>query len=75
VHVAIGIANATKELDVQIEDPSALVAAYEKALADEEAMMTIEEIDSARTVVAVGAILYFKMEPIDRPGIGFFSDK
>jgi hypothetical protein len=71
VHVRIGIANATKELDVDVDDPAAIVAAYEQALKDDDVMLTIEERGGARTIVAVGAILYFAMEAADRPGIGF----
>jgi hypothetical protein len=73
VHVRIGVANA-KELEVQVDDPAALVAAFENALKDDEVLLTIEEKNGARTVVAVAAILYFAMEAADRPGIGFLAD-
>ncbi len=74
MHVRIGIANATKELDVLVDDPGALVTAYEAALKNDDVMLTIEEKGGARTIVAVGAILYFAMEAADRPGIGFVAE-
>jgi len=73
VNVQIGIAEA-KELEVQVDDPDALVAAYEAAVEAGEVMMAIEESDGARAVVAVGAIVYFRMESISRPGIGFVAE-
>jgi hypothetical protein len=74
VKVRIGIANATKELEVSVEDSGELVTAYEAALANEEPMLTIEELDGSRTIVAVRSILYFGLEPAKRPGIGFAAE-
>jgi hypothetical protein len=74
VHVRIGIANATKELEVSVNAPNELIAAYEAALAAEESMLTIEESDGSRTIVAVGSILYFSLDPPTRPGIGFAAE-
>lgn len=71
--VRIGIANA-KELEVNVEDADALVAAYEKALKDGQAMMTIPEHGGSRTIVAVEAILYFTLDAPEKPGIGFAQE-
>ena len=71
MHVRIGIANATKELEVSVEEPDGLIAAYEAALVNEDRMLRIEESDGSRTIVAVASILYFSLEPATRPGIGF----
>lgn len=73
MHVRIGIANA-KELEVKIEDADGLIAAYEKALKDDQAMMTIEEHGGSRMIVAVGAILYFALDAPEKPGIGFAQE-
>jgi len=73
VNVRIGIANA-KELEVEVEDADALVAAYEKALQGADSMMTIDEADGSRTIVSAEAILYFSFEPSEKPGIGFAAE-
>ena len=73
MHVRIGIANA-KELEVHVEDADALVAAYEKALKNDDVLLTVEERDGARTVVAVASIVYFATDAPDRPGIGFAAE-
>lgn len=73
MHVRIGIANATKELEVSVAEPDGLIAAYDAAVANGDAMLTIEESDGSRTIVTVGSILYFSLDPPTRPGIGFVA--
>lgn len=71
--VRIGVANA-KELEVEVEDADALVAAFEEALENDDVLLTVEELGGARTIVAVGSIVYFATEAPGRPGIGFAAE-
>ena len=71
--VRIGVANA-KELEVNVDDVDAVIAAYEKALKDEDILLTVEESGGGRTIVAVGSIVYFANEAPGRAGIGFAAE-
>ncbi len=71
MHLRIGIANATKELDVDVADAEAVLEEYRHTLEAGEQLLSIQEQGGGRTVVSVAAILYFGVEPPERPGIGF----
>ena len=71
--VRIGVASA-KELEVEVDDADAVIAAYEKALKNDDVLLTVEEAGGARTIVAVGSIVYFATEAPGRSGIGFAAE-
>ena len=73
MHVRIGIANA-KELEFDVDDPEALVAAYQSGIKNDELMLEVEQIDGSRAMVAIGAIVYISLDAPDRPGIGFAAE-
>ncbi len=71
MRVRIGVANATKELDLEVDDAEQVVAEYEKAENDGDRMFTVTETDGKRHMVLVAAVLYIEFEPDKRLSVGF----
>ncbi len=71
MRVRIGIANATRELDLEVDDAESVVTEYERADQAGERMFTIEESDGRKHVVLVAAVLYIEFDPNNKGAVGF----
>ncbi len=71
MRVRIGVANATKELDLEVDDAEQVVAEYEKADEAGNRMFTVTETDGKKHMVLVAAVLYVEFEPDKRLSVGF----
>lgn len=68
--VRVGVKSA-RELDIEVDDPSAVSAAYEKALKGKDRVLWITDIRGHRFGIAIDSIAFIEIEPpIDR-GVGF----
>ena len=67
----IGVSEATKELDIRVEDPKVVVDAYQDAVKDGTTMLWIDEAGGGRTGIVVEKILYFMVDADAKGGIGF----
>jgi len=73
VRVKIGMSSTPRELDLDLEDPEALVASFEKALAEGEQVLWITDEDGHRHGLVVAKIAYFDIEPTKEKTVGFGS--
>ncbi len=68
--VRIGI-SAARELELQVDDPSAVSAAYVKALEDGDAVLWITDTRGHEFGVSVAAIAFVEFERPQERGVGF----
>jgi hypothetical protein len=74
VHVKFGMADTTREIDVDVEDAGALLADLEKAIAAGDRILWVTEEDGRRYGLVVDRIVFVDVEPErTRTGIGFSS--
>ncbi|MDH3426534.1 MAG: DUF3107 family protein [Acidimicrobiia bacterium] len=71
MRLRIGVSEATKELDIEVADSDAVIAAYEKAAEDGAGMFWIEESAGERLGIVTDKILYFAVDAASRSGVGF----
>ncbi len=68
--VRIGIKSA-RELEIEVEDPTAVSAAFEKALKGKDAILWISDTNEHRFGISIESIAFVQIEaPADR-GVGF----
>jgi len=68
--VRIGVKSA-RELELEVDDPSAVSAAYEKALKGKDSILWITDTREHRFGIAIDSIAFMEIErPLDR-GVGF----
>jgi hypothetical protein len=68
--VRVGVASA-RELEFDVEDPDAVSASYEKAVADGDAILWITDSRGHRFGVTVSAVAFIEVERPEQRGIGF----
>ncbi len=71
MRVRIGVANATRELDLDVDDAEEVAAGYERALENGDSLYWVTESDGKKFGVVVAAVLYVEFEPDKRLSIGF----
>jgi len=71
MRLRIGVSEATKELDIEVKDSDAVIAAYEKAADKGERMLWIDEEGGERVGIVTDKILYFAVDAAARVGVGF----
>ncbi|MEN8040177.1 MAG: DUF3107 family protein [Actinomycetota bacterium] len=70
--VRIGVKSA-RELELEVDDPSAVSAAYEKALKSKDSVLWITDTREHRFGIAIDSVAFIEIErPTDR-GVGFGS--
>lgn len=67
----IGVSEATKELEIRVDDAKVVIDAYEAAAKNGTTMLWIDESDGSRTGIVVEKILYFMVDADAKSGIGF----
>jgi hypothetical protein len=68
--VRIGVKSA-RELELEVDDPTAVSAAYEKVLKGKDSILWITDTREHRFGIAVDSIAFIEIErPADR-GVGF----
>lgn len=67
----IGVSDATKEIDIEVENSAAVIEAYEKAADDGLRMLWIDEEGGDRIGIVTDKILYIAVDADSRVGIGF----
>ncbi len=68
--VRIGVKSA-RELELEVDDPAAVSAAYEKALKGRDSVLWITDTREHRFGIAIDSIAFIEIEhPQDR-GVGF----
>ena len=68
--IRIGVSSA-RELEIQVEDPEAFSAAFEKALKGDEAVLWVTDVRGHRFGIAVESIAFIEFEEPQNRGIGF----
>lgn len=68
--VRIGIA-AARELEIDVDDPASVVAAYEKALKKNEPVLWITDLRDHQFGIAVESVAFIEIEKPQERGIGF----
>lgn len=71
MRVRIGVSNATKELDLEVEDAQAVIEAYHKAEDDGDRLFWMTETDGRRHGVVLAHVIYFELEADKSKSIGF----
>ncbi len=70
VTVRIGVSSA-RELEIQVDDPEVVLAAYNKVLKGKDAVLWITDSTGHEFGVSVASIAFVEIErPLDR-GVGF----
>jgi nanoRNase/pAp phosphatase (c-di-AMP/oligoRNAs hydrolase) len=67
----IGVSEATKELDLRVDDAKVVIDDYEAAVKNGTSMLWIDESNGSRTGIVVEKILYFMVDADAKGGIGF----
>lgn len=68
--VRIGVRSA-RELELEVDDPTAVSAAYEKALKGKDSILWITDTREHRFGIAIDSVAFIEIErPLDR-GVGF----
>jgi hypothetical protein len=68
--VRIGVKSA-RELELEVEDPSAVSDAYEAVLEGKDTVFWITDIRDHRFGIAVDSIAFIEIERPDERGVGF----
>ena len=71
MRVKIGMSSTPRELDLDLEDPDALAAAFEKALSEGDAVLWVTDEEGRRHCLVVDKIAYLDIEPARDTTIGF----
>ncbi len=71
MRVRIGVSEATKELELDVEDAQPIIDEYEAAFAHDKRLLWVTETDGRRHGIVVDKVLYFELEPTERSMIGF----
>lgn len=71
MRLRIGVSEATKELDVEVEDSDAIIVAYQKAVEQGDRMLWIDEESGDRLGIVIEKILYFSVDAVSRVEVGF----
>jgi Protein of unknown function (DUF3107) len=68
--VRIGIA-AARELEIEVEDTSAVVDLYERAIKKGESVLWVNDTKGRRYGIAVGSITFIEFDKPQDRGVGF----
>jgi len=68
--IRIGISSA-RELEIQVDDPAVVSAAYEKALKGKDAVLWVTDMRGHRFGISVTSIAFIELEEPQNRGIGF----
>ncbi len=68
--VRIGISSA-RELDIQVDDPSVVSAAYERALKGKDTILWITDSRGHEFGISVASIAFVEFEKPQSSGVGF----
>jgi hypothetical protein len=68
--VRIGVKSA-RELEIEVEDPVAVSAAYEKALKGKDSVLWITDTDDHRFGISIDSVAFIEIEPPQDRGVGF----
>ena len=71
VKVKIGVVNAPRELELDIEDVDAFAAAFEAAMTGDDRVWWVTEADGRRRGLVVDKVSYVDIEPERDRTIGF----
>ena len=68
--IRIGVSSA-RELEIQVDDPEAVSAAFEKALKSDDELLWVTDARGHRFGIAVESIAFIELEEPQNRGIGF----
>ena len=68
--VRIGVESA-RELEIEVEDPDAISASYEKAIENDDPVLWITDAKGHRFGVSVASIAFVEFERPEQRGVGF----
>lgn len=68
--VRIGVKSA-RELEIEVEDPAAVSAAYEKALKSKDTILWITDTEDHRYGISIDSVAFIEIEPAADRGVGF----
>lgn len=70
--IRIGVKSA-RELELEIDDPDAVVTAFEEALKSKDTVLWITDVEGHRVGISIESVAFIEIEePKDR-GVGFGS--
>lgn len=70
MQMTIGVTNA-KQIELDVEDTDAVLAAYDKAITDGERLLWVTERDGTRHGMVATQIAYFELEAERKTKVGF----
>jgi len=68
--VRVGVKSA-RELELEVDDPKAVSAAYEKALKGKDTVLWITDTRDRRFGIAIDSIAFIEIEHPEDRGVGF----
>ncbi|NOY55834.1 MAG: DUF3107 family protein [Actinobacteria bacterium] len=71
MRVRIGIADTSREVELDIDDADAFVAMLEAAHFNSDALIWVDAIDGKRVGIPVSKISFVELEPEHRVNVGF----
>lgn len=71
MRVRIGVTDAPKAVEVEVEDPAALIEQVEAAFAAGEHLLRFTDVDGRTVVVPLSKLGYLEVEPEQRRMVGF----
>ena len=70
MRVSIGVSNA-KQLDLNVENPEAVIEDYQKAIDEGQRLLWVKEKDGVRHAIVAETIAYFELEAESTKQVGF----
>ena len=71
MQLRIGLSDTSKEFELDVPDPDAVVTAYQEALAAGEPLFWVTDDVGKRYAILAGRVAYFEMPPPQSKKVGF----
>ncbi|MDP8959447.1 MAG: DUF3107 family protein [Actinomycetota bacterium] len=71
MRVRIGVTDAPKAIEVEVDEPSELIAEVQRAFADDQHLLTFKDLDGRTVVVPLSKLGYLEVEPEKPRWVGF----
>jgi len=68
--IRVGVKSA-RELEIDVDDPSTVVASFEKALKGKDVVLWITDVRGHRFGIAIDSIAFVEVEQSKDRGVGF----
>lgn len=73
MRVRIGVADTAREVELDVDDPTAFIAELEEAHTRGDAFLWVDAIDGKRVGIPLSRLGFVEIEPAHKVSVGFRS--